>query len=98
MVARKAEVVYREVLHAAGKLDGKAHKWIVSVFANEARLRSHHALLNMAYKGGDAETIKKLDPNSPASRTGGTVTEVKFSKETVPYNLEASGPDEAAAL
>lgn len=98
MPARTAEKVYREVLHATGKVDGKVHKWVVAVFANESRLRSHVAILNMAYKGGDVATIAAMDPHSPATGKDAPATDVKFSKNTVVYNPEAPGLDSDTAL
>lgn len=98
MPARKAETVYREVLHAAGKLDGKAHRWVVGVFANESRLRAHVGLLNLAYRSADKDLVKALDPHSPATDATGPATDVKFSKTTVQYNPEAPGLDDPAAL
>lgn len=98
MPARKAEAVFREVLFATGKVAGKAHKWPVAVFANESRLRSHVGLLNLAYKSGDKELLKALDPHSPATDETGPATDVKFSRNTVTYNPEAPGLDSDAAL
>lgn len=98
MPARTAEKVYREVLHATGKVDGKVHKWVVAVFANESRLRSHVAILNMAYKNSDASTIVEMDPHRPVSAEGKLPTDVKFSKNTVVYNPEAPGLDADSAL
>lgn len=98
MPARKAENIYREILFASGKVAGKAHRWPVAVFANESRLRSHVAILNMAYKGGDVATIAVMDPHSPATDETGPATDVKFSRNTVVYNPEAPGLDSDTAL
>lgn len=98
MPARTAETVYREVLHAAGKVDGKAHKWIVGVFANVERLKSHAALLKMAYEGGNAKLIAAMDPHAPTTDASGPATDVKFSKTTTQYNPTAPGLDEDHAL
>lgn len=98
MPARKSETVYREVLHAVGKVDGKVHKWIVGVFANTRLLQNHAALLKMAYAAGDAKQIAALDPHSPATGKETPATEVKFSKSTAQYNPTPSGLDDDAAL
>lgn len=98
MPARTAETVYRYILHAVGKVDGKVHRWVVGVFANERLLRSHVGLLNIAYKTADAKLITQLDPHSPATDKTGPATEVKFSKSTAQYNPQAPGLDDDAAL
>lgn len=98
MPARTSEVVYREIVQAIGKVDGKTHTWIVGVFSDAARAISHAALLKMAYKVGDADTIKKMDPHSPAKDAKAPATDVKFSKTTVQYNPTPPALDEAAAL
>lgn len=98
MPARTSETVYREILHATGKVDNKAHKWVVGVFSDAARAISHAALLKMAYKVGDAEAIAKMDPHSPATDPKAPATDVKFSKTTVQYNPTPPALDDAAAL
>ncbi len=98
MPVRTAETVYREILHASGKVDGKAHRWVVGVFSDSARAISHASLLKMAYKVGEVETVKKMDPHSPATAPDAIATDVKFSKTTVQYNPAPPALDEAAVL
>lgn len=90
--------VYREILHATGKVDGKPVRWISGVFANEATLRSFAAHLKLAYQAGVTDTIKVMDKHAPALKDGQTLTEVKFSRQTVQYNPQAPGLDSDAAL
>jgi hypothetical protein len=90
--------VYREILHAGAKLNGKPVRWIVGVFANETALRSFLAILNIAYKTGMKDIVAGLDVHSPAKKPEDELTEVKFSRQVIQYNPAASLPDDDAAL
>lgn len=98
MPARTAETVYREILHATGKVGTKSHRWPVGIFTNAERLQAHAALLKMAYEAGNAALVKTLDPHSPATEETGLATEVKFSKASIQYNPTAPGLDSDPAL
>lgn len=98
MPARTAEKVFRNVLHASGKVNGKPHKWQVGVFANEARLKSYAAILKLTYASGDVAKIHALDMHSPAAGTPEAATDVKFSQTITQYNPEPPSLDEDTAL
>lgn len=98
MPARTAEKVFRHVLHASGKVDNKAHKWIVGVFANEKALKAYAAILKMTYASGDVKAIHALDIHSPAVGTDKAATDIKFSMAPAQYNPEPPALDEDSAL
>lgn len=90
--------VTREILHASAKLNGKPVRWIVGAFANETMLRSFLAILSIAYKTGMDDVTKQLDVHSPAKEPTDKLTEVKFSRQVIQYNPQASLPEDDAAL
>lgn len=98
MPARKAETVYRELLHATGKVDGKVHRWVVGVFSSRDKLLSHASMLKAAYSSGDVAEITKLDPHSPATGKDTPASDVKVSASVVQYNPIAPGLDEGSIL
>jgi hypothetical protein len=95
----KAEgTVYREILHASGKVEGKLARWIVGVFPNEKELKGFAAHLNLARKAGMLETVAAMDVHAPTLKDGQELTEVKLSRQTVQYNPQAPGLDDDTAL
>ena len=90
--------VYREILHASGKVDGKAARWIVGVFTNEKTLKAFAAHLNLARKAGMTDTVAAMDVHAPTPKDGQELTEVKLSRQTVQYNPQAPGLEDDAAL
>lgn len=98
MPARTAEKVFRNVLHASGKVNGRPHKWQVGVFANEARLKAYAAVLKLTYASGDVAAIHALDIHSPAAGTEAAATDIKLSQTVTQYNPEPPALDEDTAL
>lgn len=90
--------VFREILHASAKVDGKVARWIVGVFANESAVRNFAALLKLAYKTDDTTGIVAMDPHRPVLKDGQKMEPPVFSRSTVQYNPQAPGLDDDAAL
>src|SRR4030088_1972076 len=85
--------VYRQILHASGKVDNKVVRWIVGAFPNENALKSFAAMLKLAYQTGLEAHIKAMDVHAPGLKDGQELTDVKFSRQEVQYNPQAPGLD-----
>lgn len=86
------------VVNAIGKVDGKSHVWTVAVFNSIKDAKSWVALLNLARKSGDAETVKAMDVHAPVIPDGKELKDVKYSGATIQYAPEASGLSDDATL
>lgn len=86
------------VVNAMGKLDGKTHVWTAAVFNLRKDAQAWVALLNLARKAGDAETVKTMDVHAPTVPEGKELTAVKYSGATIQYAPEAVGLSDDATL
>lgn len=86
------------VVNAMGKVDGKTHVWTAAVFNSMKDAKPWVALLNLARKAGDAETIKAMDVHAPAVPEGKELKDVKYSGATIQYSPEAAGLSDDATL
>lgn len=86
------------VVNALGKVDGKTHVWTAAVFNSMKDARTWVALLSLARKAGDAETVAAMDVHAPAVPEGKELTGVKYSGATIQYAPEASGLSDDATL
>lgn len=86
------------VVMASGKSGGKTHVWTVAVFNSIKDAKPWVALLSLARKSGDAETVKAMDVHAPELPADATFSEVKYSGRVVQYGPEASGLSDDATL
>ena len=86
------------VVNAIGKVDGKSHVWTVAVFNSMKDAKPWVALLSLARKSGDTETVATMDPHAPAVPEGKEITSVKYSGATIQYSPEATGLSDDATL
>lgn len=90
--------VYREILHASAKVDGKLVRWIVGVFPNELTLKGFAGALKLCRLAGMEDAVKAMDTHAPTLKDGQKIEDVKLSRQTVQYNPQAPGLDDDAAL
>ena len=90
--------VEKYVVMGAGKVDGKTHLWTVAVFNSIKDAKPWVALLNLARKSGDVETIAAMDLHAPAVPEGKELKDVKYSGATIQYGPEAAGLSDDATL
>lgn len=86
------------VVMANGKVGGKTHIWTVAVFNSVKDAKPWVALLNLARKSGDAETVKAMDVHAPEIPDGQEIRDVKYTGATIQYAPEASGLSDDATL
>jgi hypothetical protein len=86
------------IVNAASKVDGKTHIWTVAVFNSVKDAKPWVALLNLARKSGDAETIKAMDIHAPELPEGKEHTAVKYTGAVIQYGPEATGLSDDATL
>jgi hypothetical protein len=86
------------VVNAIGTIDGKRHVWTAAIFNSVKDAKPWVALLNLARKAEDAETVKAMDPHAPEVPEGKTITNVKYSGATIQYAPEAAGLSDDATL
>jgi hypothetical protein len=90
--------VAKYVVLGQGRVDGKAKMWVASTFASKALAAPWVALLNVAHKSGDAETVAKMDVHAPTSETGERPTAVRYSGISAQYNPDLGALSEDASL
>jgi hypothetical protein len=90
--------VEKFIVNAAVKHEGKTHIWTAAVFNSVKDAKPWVALLNLARKSGDAETIKAMDVHVPAALADKDLKDVKYSGATVQYAPEAAGLSDDATL
>lgn len=86
------------VVMASGKVEGKTHLWTVAVFNSVKDAKPWVALLNLARKSADAETIAAMDVHAPAVPEGKELKDVKYSGAVIQYGPEAAGLSDDATL
>lgn len=86
------------VVNAMGKIENKTHVWTAAVFNSRKDATAWVALLNLARKAGDAETVKAMDVHAPEAPEGKELIGVKYSGATIQYAPEASGLSDDATL
>jgi hypothetical protein len=86
------------VVIANGKIGGKTHVWNVAVFNGIKDAKPWVALLGLARKSGDAETVKAMDVHAPEAPEGSELKDVKYSGSVIQYGPEASGLSDDVAL
>jgi hypothetical protein len=90
--------VEKFIINAMGKVDGKTHVWTVAVFNSVKDAKPWVALLNLARRTGDVETVKAMDVHAPELPEGKELKDVKYSGATIQYAPEASGLSDDATL
>lgn len=86
------------VVMASGKIDNKTHVWTVAVFNGKRDAQPWVALLNVARRAGDTETVKAMDVHAPEVPEGKELSGVKYSGKVVQYGPEATGLSDDAEL
>ncbi len=81
--------VAKTVIMAQGKIDGKVQLWVAAVFVDLKTAQPWVALLNLARKAKDAETVASMDVHQPGVTEGKEATDVKYSGRTVQYTPAA---------
>lgn len=90
--------IAKYVVLGQGRVDGKARMWVASTFASKALAAPWVALLNVAHKSGDVETVAKMDVHAPLAENGDRPTAVKYSGISAQYNPDLGGLSEDATL
>lgn len=88
----------KTILHATGKVDGKAVRWVVAIFNDVKGAKPYAAMLKLHYGARNADALKSMDPNAPLASDGSHPTDVKLSASTAPYTPEISGLDDGDVL
>lgn len=86
------------VVVASGKIDTKTHVWTVAVFNGKKDAQPWVALLNLARRTGDTETVKAMDVHAPEVPEGKELSGVKYAGSVIQYGPEASGLSDDATL
>lgn len=89
---------HKYVVNGIGKLGTKTHVWTAGVFVNQGEAKMWVALLNVARKANDVETVKAMDVHAPTNEAGDLVTDVKYSGLSVQYSPTAPGLSDDASL
>lgn len=90
--------VAKYVVTATGKVDGKTQIWIAGVFASVVFAKPWVAILNLARKAGDVDTVKSMDVNAPLNADGSLPTGVAYKGASVQYNPQADGLSDDTTL
>jgi len=80
--------VEKFVVTATGRIENKTHVWVAAVFNDLKTAKPWVAVLNLAHKAGDAETIASMDVHAPRTEDGKTPTNVKYAGAVVQYAPE----------
>jgi hypothetical protein len=83
--------VEKFVVMATGKVEGKVKIWVAAVFPGVAQAKPWVALLNLAHKAADLETVKAMDVHAPIGADGKLPEGVKYTGSVIQYS-----PDVAA--
>lgn len=75
----------KTILFCRVQVGKKMHLYPVSVHVNETSGKNHGARLWLAYKSGDGDTVKALDPSFPFNEDGSLPAGAKWSIKVVPY-------------
>lgn len=89
---------HKYVVTGTGKLGGKSHFWIVGTFVDVNQAKPWVALLNVARRANDVDTVKAMDVHAPTSEPGDQLTNVKYAGLKVQYAPEAPGLSDDAEL
>ena len=90
--------VEKYVVMATGKIENKTHVWVAAVFNSIKEAKPWVAILNLAHKAQDAETVASMDVHAPKTEDGKTPTGVKYSGSVVQYAPDAGGLSDDTTL
>lgn len=90
--------VAKYVVLGQGRVDGKTQLWVAATFASIAQAKPWVALLNLAHKSGDTETVAAMDVHAPTGADGKAPNSVKYSGQKVQYNPEIQGLSDDTTL
>lgn len=86
------------VVMASGKINGKTHVWTAAVFNDIKTAKPWVALVNLARRSADTETVKAMDVHAPEAPEGAELKDVKYSGATIQYAPEVQGLSDDATL
>lgn len=89
---------HKYIVMASGKIGGKTHVWVAGVFTDLKQAKPWVALLNVARKANDVETVTSMDVHAPALKEGEELTGVKYTGVKVQYSPDAPGLSDDAEL
>jgi hypothetical protein len=89
-VTMAGKSVEKYVVMAQGKIDGKLKIWVAGVFNDVKQAKPWVALLALARKASDHETVASMDVHQPPATNGGHAADVKYSGSVIQYAPEAS--------
>jgi hypothetical protein len=88
----------KSVVIGHATINKKTEAWPVAVFGQRDNARHHANYATMATRGGDLDTLKKLDPNAKLGDDGQPVKTAWYTVATVAYEPEVSlGAEEEPA-
>lgn len=90
--------VTRTILMCRVQTGKKMALYPVAVFPSPERAKGHAAFLHIAYRSGDTETVKHLDPSVPLDEEGKLYPGAKWSVTEVPYDPTADFSHELDSL
>lgn len=90
--------VDKYIIIAQGKIDGKVRVWVAAAFNDVKQAKPWVALLNLARRAGDHETVLAMDVHQPVSVDGKPAENVKYSGSAIQYAPEAAGLSDDAEL
>lgn len=90
--------VEKYVVMGQGRIDGKVRVWVASVHNSVKEAKPWVALLNLARKANDHETVAKMDVHQPVTTDNAPATDVKYSGSVIQYAPEVPGLSEDTTL
>ena len=83
----------KTILFARCKTGRDVHLWPVAVFNDRPAAAMFASMLRLAYKSGDDNIIKAMDPSAVRQEDGTVVEDTTWSAKTVPYAPKPELPD-----
>lgn len=80
--------VTRTIVIGHATAEGGTHSWPVAVFGNQVNARHHANYTTMATRAGDADLLKRLDPDAMKTKDGKVIKTAWYTQHTVPYDPE----------
>lgn len=90
--------VEKYVVTAIGKLDGRTHTWVAGVFTDLKTAKPWVALLNVAHRANDTETVAAMDVHAPTNAAGERPTAVKYAGAAIQYSPDVPGLSDDTTL
>lgn len=85
------------ILFATSRHDRKVMQHPVAVFANVKEAKTYATYLRLAYRAGDVDAVKALDPEVHLTSEGALIPDTKWAAKDVRYGPMPAFPEDDAA-